>query len=256
MKKTATPAENRTGIAAAPGRAAEMVAATREFPPNAPGDGRPVAAVRVLYAKEGPAPSPPGPNGGGLSLLMDKLGERLAFERTGIRLYEALVSKHEAFGSFEGGPSREDLEHIRHEELEHFHMLQGAIEALGGDPTLLTPSANVQLTASHGVGQILVDPRTTLVQCLEAIATAELTDNECWEALVELAGLAGEDELAARCEDALTAEEEHLDKVRRWLAAAQGRPAPESDLEIEVEEEEQVTNGGARKGRAQPARRR
>ena len=36
---------------------------------------------------------------------MDKIGERLAFERTGTRLYEALVSKHEAFGSFPGGPS-------------------------------------------------------------------------------------------------------------------------------------------------------
>jgi hypothetical protein len=46
------------------------------------------------------------------TLLLDKLGERLAFERSGTRLYEALVSKHDAFGSFSGGPSREDLEHV------------------------------------------------------------------------------------------------------------------------------------------------
>ena len=32
--------------------------------------------------------------------LMDKLGQHLAFERTGTRLSEALISKLEAYGSF------------------------------------------------------------------------------------------------------------------------------------------------------------
>jgi hypothetical protein len=109
------------------------------------------------------------------------------------------------------------------EELQHFHMLVEQIKSLGGDPTELTPSANVQLTASHGVGQVLVDPRTNLLQSLEAILLAELADNECWETLTGLARLAGQEELAEQCEEALVTEQEHLEKVRSWLAAGQGR---------------------------------
>ena len=69
-------------------------------------------------------------------------------------------------------------------------MLQAAIEQLGGDPTAVTPSANLQATAAHGIQKVVVDPRTTLLQ-LEAALVAELTDNACWEALIELAQEAG-----------------------------------------------------------------
>jgi rubrerythrin len=184
--------------------------------------------VRADYAKEGlkeagpvPAEEP--------TLLMDKLGERLAFERAGARLYEALLSKFDAYGSFPGGPTRDDIAHILDEEMRHFTMLAELIQTMGGDPTELTPSANVQLVASQGVGQVLVDPRTNLIQSLEAIAMAELTDNECWETLAGLARLAGQEDLAERCEDALLTEEEHLEKVRTWLAAGQGRMEVEAD---------------------------
>jgi hypothetical protein len=44
--------------------------------------------------------------------LIDRLGARLAFERSGVRLYEALLSKLDASGIFDGGPSREDIERI------------------------------------------------------------------------------------------------------------------------------------------------
>jgi rubrerythrin len=156
---------------------------------------------------------------------MDKLGERLAFERSGTRLYEGLVSKYDAYGGFSGGPSREDLEHIRQEEFRHFMLLQSAIEQLGGDPTALTPSADVHATAVHGIMQIIMDPRTTLLQSLEAILVVELADNACWEALIELAQGAGQDELARQFAEAWATEEEHLLKVRSWVAAGQGRAA-------------------------------
>lgn len=216
---------NRTGIGVAPERAARMISAVEEFPPSSAGDGAAIAAVRVEYARDGAdaGGSEPTP------LLMDKLGERLAFERTGTRLYEALLSKHDAYGPFEGGPSREDIAHILGEELGHFHLLIDAIKTLGGDPTELTPSASVQLTASRGVGAVLVDPRTNLLQSLDAIAMAELTDNEGWETLTGLARLAGEEELAERCEEALLTEQEHLAKVRGWLAAGQGRPEADGE---------------------------
>ena len=71
---------------------------------------------------------------------------------------------------------------------------------------------------------------------------AELTDNECWETLAGMARLAGQEELAERCEEALTTEQEHLEKVRGWLAAGQGRP----EVEGEGLAEESGRKGGSR----------
>ncbi len=186
---------------------------------------------------------------------MDKLGERLAFERTGSRLYEALLAKHDVDGSFAGGPSREDLVEILSEELAHFRLLAEAIETLGGDPTELTPSANVQLVASHGIGQVLTDPTTSLAQCLEAIAMAELADNECWETLGGLAQLAANDALATQCEQALATETEHLEKVRAWIAAAQGAIEVEGEGDI-AEATDDAGNGTGAKKSARSSRRR
>jgi hypothetical protein len=236
---------NRTSALMAGDRTVEMVKATKEFCPSSDGDARAVAAVRVAYAQEAdPNPLVEAMEEAGTPLLLDKLGERLAFERAGVRLYQALLSKHEAYGTFEGGPTREDIEHVLTEEFAHFEMLREAITALGGDPTELTPAANVQLTASSGVCQVLADHRVDLVQSLGAILTVELTDNDCWQSLAELARLANADELAQRCEGALLTEQEHLEKVRAWVAASQGRPAPEAEIPVE-------TDGG---GEAKPRR--
>jgi rubrerythrin len=238
MNQHATIGTNRTGIAAAPERSREMLTGMDEFPPTSQGSAADVAQVRMAYAQaaEPPGSVPPPASvkgtvhtavkavmGEKAMLFMDKLGERLAFERSGTRLYEALVSKHDAFGSFTGGPSRDDLEHVRQEEYRHFTMLQSVIEELGGDPTAVTPSANLHATAAHGINQVIVDPRTTLLQSLEAILTAELADNACWEALIELAQGAGEDKLATEFQEALRHEQDHLAKVQTWLAAGQGR---------------------------------
>jgi rubrerythrin len=238
MNQHATPGMNRTGMAAAPQRTQEMLAGMEEFPPSSQGSAEDLAQVRIVYAQAaeplGSVPLPANLKGNGTSaakaakgtpplLLMDKLGERLAFERTGTRLYEALVSKHEAFGSFAGGPSRDDLEHIRHEEFQHLTLLQSVITQLGGDPTAVTPSADLHATAAHGIQMVIVDPRTTLLQSLEAMLIAELADHACWEALMALAQEAGQDALVEPFEQAHTTEQEHLDKVQAWLAAGQGR---------------------------------
>lgn len=253
MPANRTSPANRTGVAAAPDRAAQMITAVEEFPPSSEGNALAVAAVRVQYAQER-ADEDPDRLTEETSLLVDKLGERLAFERTGTRLYEALLSKHDAYGSFEGGPTRDDITLILSEELQHFHMLVEIVKSLGADPTELTPSANVQLTASHGVGQVLVDPRTNLVQSLEAILMAELADNECWETLTELARLAGNEEVADQCEEALLTEQEHLEKVRTWLAAGQGRPEVEGEgvvgEDLEERSHRRVSTKGNRMSRS------
>src|SRR4029450_6176692 len=183
MNQQATVGTNRTGIAAAPQRSQEMLTGMEAFPPTSEGSAQDIALVRIAYAQEaeplGSVPLPASMTkkaktalkavmGAQPTLWMDKLGERLAFERSGTRLYEALVSKHDAFGSFAGGPSKGDLEAILQEEYSHFTMLSTTIEQLGGDPTVVTPSADLHATASHGIVQVIVDPRTTLLQSLEA----------------------------------------------------------------------------------------
>ncbi|HEY8946186.1 MAG TPA: ferritin-like domain-containing protein [Polyangiaceae bacterium] len=230
---------NRTGIATSPALAEEMIEGTSEFPPGADGDETVIAHTREDYAKIsdplGTVPPPTklrdaavtamrGLRGLRPTQFLDKLGERLAFERTGVRLYEALISKLDAFGGFPGGPSRAELQEILREEFEHFRLLTEAVTKVGGDPTVVTPAADLHATMNRGVLEVVVDPRTTFAQCLEAALMAELADNEGWQALTELASQTGETELAARFEAAKEEEDEHLENVRSWLAAAQNRP--------------------------------
>jgi hypothetical protein len=94
---------------------------------------------------------------------------------------------------------------------------------LGGDPTALTPAANIEAVASSGVPKVLADARTTFVECLDAILAVELLDNDCWEALIDLADRAGEEELMTQFASALADEQEHLVKVRGWLAALRAK---------------------------------
>jgi hypothetical protein len=223
--KTRTGGRNVTGIATAPELARLMTVATREFPPSSKGDASGIAEVRAAYARraEPIGSMPVGTGGPAATLLLDKLGERLAFENAGTRLYEAIISKHDAGCTFRGAPSRAELTHIRDEEHEHFLMVANAIRGLGGDPTMMTPSANVQAIASKGLPAVVTDARTDLLQCLEAVLTAELVDNDCWSALIELAEAAGQDRLATRFREALEHEREHLENVRAWVAAGMGR---------------------------------
>jgi len=239
MKASPKQGDNRTGFLSSGPLGDKMLEATREFLPSSPGSAQAIADVRIAHAKEGEtlgemAPPPVGlmdktksarsaAAGGQPTLLLDKLGERLVFEHAGARLYEALLSKHEAYGSFPGGPDAHDLLHILQEEYEHADLLQQAIKALGGDPTVLTPSANLAVNISVGLPQVLSDPRTNLLQSLEAIVVAELADNECWSALEVLARQADHEDLAAECQEAIGHEREHLENVRRWIAAGQGR---------------------------------
>ena len=229
---------NRTGIATSPMQTEKMIEGTTEFLPNPIGDDGVIGLVRGDYAKSseslGSVPPPMDLKGAATTALravrglrptqfIDKLAERLAFERSGVRLYEALISKYDALGSFEGGPTREELLQTLREEHEHFRMLTDAVAALGGDPTVVTPSADLHATMTRGILEVMVDARTTLTQCLEAALLAELADNEAWETLTSLAKQNGEEQMAKLFDEARAEEEEHLENVRAWLAAAQNR---------------------------------
>ncbi|MCO5172054.1 MAG: ferritin-like domain-containing protein [Planctomycetes bacterium] len=224
---------NRTGIGASPKHGKQMVeAAVADV--AAPQDGKKATTMRRFYLEEsdavGTMPPPTSVKGAAktvkealtgnkATVLIDKVAERLAFERTGTRLYEAILTKHEVLGSFDGGPSAEDLEHIRDEELEHFIMLKKTLEELGADPTVMTPSADLAGVEGMGLGQVLGDPRTTLAQGLHALMIAEVADKVGWEHLIALAQDLGQTQLVERFRKADKQEQEHVQRVSRWLSA-------------------------------------
>lgn len=225
---SAQPGDNHTGIALHPELALEMISGTKEFGPTSGGGPELLADNRILVAA---LSTPMGTMPADASVpaeqlpLLDKLGARLQFERMGTRLYDALISKLDAYGTFDGGPSREDLVHIRNEEHAHMQLAQALILEVGGDPTVVTPCANLQAVASRGIGDVLMDPRTTLFECLDAILVAELADHESWEQLVSLVA-ASDPELESELRNAEQTEAEHLAKVRSWLAAGAQAPQP------------------------------
>jgi hypothetical protein len=224
---------NRTGIMTNPDLSAEMIKGAKETVPSSKGDAQGmIAANRAEYLEEAlPIGSKPvvlnghGEEGNGaeadsLALFLDKLGERLAFERQGTRLYETVIQKCRLLGNGSGeGPSLDDLRHIHEEELQHFHLLQKTITEMGGDATVQTPSADVAGVLSLGILQIVTDPRTTVAQTLQAMLNAELADNDGWQMLSEIASTLGRTDLEAQFDKALEHEQEHLENVRAWLAS-------------------------------------
>src|SRR5690606_28366756 len=153
-----------------------------------------------------------------MAVFLDKLGERLAFERMGTRLYDGLINKVETLDPNSTAPSLDELMEIRDEEHRHFLLLNEAVTELGGDPTVMSPCADVASVASQGIMQVIMDPRTTVTQCLDAILTAELTDNAGWEMLCDLADDLGHPDLADKFREALEIEETHLINVKTWLS--------------------------------------
>lgn len=240
MDRETKPGMNRTGMATSPLQSARAMEVPELSQPSSEGDAQGIAMARVEMAKiSEPMGTMPPPaslkeaavtagkmlTGKMATVFVDKLGERLAFERSGVRLYDAAISKFDAYGSWEGGPTREALMRIRQDEQRHFQMLAEVIATLGSDPTAVTPSANVHAVASLGIMQVCTDPRATLQQTMEAISIVELADNDCWENLVDLASAMGRDDLAAMFGEAIANEQEHLLNIRKWLAEAISRDA-------------------------------
>lgn len=175
--------------------------------------------------------------------LLDKLGERITFERISMRLYDALLVKYqtciaadaapspiaqalqeinevsEALGIACGESPAQTLERFRAEELAHWYMLCDSMQQLGGDPGIQTPCAHVMARASSGLIQVVTDPRTTLSQTINIMLTAGLTNTAGWELLRRLAEQAGETGFSERCKHALAQEEQHLSLLGNWMIA-------------------------------------
>jgi rubrerythrin len=151
------------------------------------------------------------------SVLLDKIGERLAFERSGVRLYDALLVKLEASHTHDSSITPERIEEIRDDELRHAGILASALQQMGADPTAVTPCADVTGVMGGGFVQVLTDAKTTLTQCLNTMLLAELGDLAGWELLIELTEQLGQDDLAQQFREAAEEESRHEVTIREWV---------------------------------------
>ena len=160
MKSAVDIGTNRTGIATSPIDGPQVISGAEQAGSSSSGDESAQAAVRAAYVKEsspvGTVPPPASVKGAvktiaqalkgdKASVFIDKLGERLAFERAGVRLYALAILKAEAGPGWDGSPSVSDLTSIQRDELEHFGML------LGSARTSRTPLERFAATSAHGV---------------------------------------------------------------------------------------------------------
>ncbi|MGZ8393203.1 MAG: ferritin Dps family protein [Nitrospira sp.] len=223
---------NRTGIDMSPEGAEKMTEAGREFPPTSSGNQLALADLRMPYLAEadpiGTVPIPGTVKGmakAGMQkllgrhaeVLIDNLGGRLAFERTGTRLYDALIGKFTSRQDEATMIALEDLLQFRAEEAAHIGLCWDALRQLGADPTCVTPLADTNATASIGLMQIITDPRMTVAQSLHAIHLAELADNDGWVLLIKLAEAMGQDDMVSTFRQALHDEDRHLKALRQWM---------------------------------------
>ncbi|WP_166261322.1 ferritin-like domain-containing protein [Marinobacter salicampi] len=233
MEKSTQLGMNRTGADMSPIHSKAMLKGQSLFKVG-PIDSTGMAAIRSSYVQlKEPVGSVPLPGtfkgvltsgkekmtGHNPEVLINKLGERLAFERSGVRLYDALIMKIEADKADEGKDivSINLLKQFREEEYEHFLMVKEVMESVGADPTAQTPDADVAGLAALGIQKVMTEPRTSLSQCLEALLTAEMTDNGAWELLVELCEEMGLDDTSAEFRRALAQEEKHLEQIKSWV---------------------------------------
>jgi rubrerythrin len=232
MKQETTLGRNRTGIQMSPADASEMQQAAEALPSDAESAEFGLASLRRPYIEDaeglGSVPLPgtlkgtasavmEALTGDKAHVLIDKLGERLAFERAGVRLYESLLTKCEAAPDALPEGALERLRHFCHEEAEHFAMLADALREIGADPTAQTPCADLVGVEGMGLMQAMSDPRTTLLQSLHVVLDAELLDHAGWELLIQLSQAMGQDKLVQRFQHALQQEDEHLRDVRQWV---------------------------------------
>ena len=237
---------NRTGMQMSPLDAQDLQDATQSLVPGSlPDDDTAIRQIRGQYISAGgelgSVPVPGTITGAvttGMSMLtgqspqmlIDKLGERMAFERTGTRLYDAVLTKLSLSPDTGSSISEVALRTIRNQELAHFTLAAGAIESIGGDPTAQTPCADLVGIESLGLMQVVSEPRTSLAQSLHALLVAELTDNSGWETLIALADANGQQAMVEDFTQALNEEREHLRLVQHWVNELTLGAAPAESL--------------------------
>jgi rubrerythrin len=267
-EKTEHMGMNKTGVQMSPLQTRHMLDDDRIITRGHPGDETRMAELRQSYMSGadgfGSIPVPATMKGmAGMAvdmlkgerpqILLDKLSERLAMERTATRLYDALLTKLAVVDEGKVSITLEDVASIRGDEARHALLIRDAIAAIGGDPTAMTPSADNVGVEAMGLVQVLNDPRASLAQSLHALLMAELSDGVGWESLIALAHENGQTDMADSFGDALLQERKHQAMIQRWYEEALGLDSAASQSAALASAESRRANAAASSGPGVPA---
>lgn len=150
-------------------------------------------------------------------ILLDKLGERVAFERTGAKLYEALIIKYQDAKDKKSLPELTSLKYLHQQEAKHFELVNKVMTQVGGEFPTITPVTDLSGALSMGWLQSINDPMTSFLQALEIVLQAELVNHAAWELLIELAEKKGLPTVATQFQECLNEKEIHIAKVKQWV---------------------------------------
>jgi len=108
--------------------------------------------------------------------VIDLLNERLAFERTGVKLYDRMLLRMRLSADREIKRMVDRMQRFRDEEREHEEWLEDQIRNLHGDDHMPTDKSVLVLTETQGIERVVQrDPR--LQHDFHALLTAELADS-------------------------------------------------------------------------------
>jgi bacterioferritin (cytochrome b1) len=162
--------------------------------------------------------------------VIDLLNERLAFERTGVRLYDRILLRMRLSDDRQMERMIDRMQRFRDEEWEHEKWLEEQIRELHGDDHLPTEKSVLVLAETQGIERVVHrDPR--LPHDFHALLTAELADNGGWDLLVRIADEFGDYDAKREFRKRLREEQEHVLFVRRAVERfvkqeLLGAPAP------------------------------
>jgi bacterioferritin (cytochrome b1) len=147
--------------------------------------------------------------------LIDVLSERLAFERDGVKLYDAILTAMQRSTDPEVLKMIEPMRKQRNDEREHEEWLESQVRALGGSAHEQTELTRLVGIESSGIGKVVLDGDPEVAHLFHAILAAEAIDNAGWDVLVALADQAGDREARKAFKKRLYEEQKHLAFVKR-----------------------------------------
>ncbi|MGE5048484.1 MAG: ferritin-like domain-containing protein [Deltaproteobacteria bacterium] len=151
-----------------------------------------------------------------VSRVIDLLNERLAFERTGVKLYDTLLARLQVSTDPAVKALVGQVQEHREEEHEHEEWLEEQIRALGGTAHALSEHAVLAQAEAEGVERVMRRD-DSIPHDFHALLTAELADNAGWDLLMKLADEFGDSKAKKEFKKRLHEEEKHLLFVRETL---------------------------------------
>ncbi len=146
--------------------------------------------------------------------VIDLLTERLAFERSGVKLYDRIIGVMRSSPSEEVRDMLDQMQEHRDQEKEHEEWLEECIRSLGGNAHGETDLSRLVTEESKGIEEVVMRD-AELPHLFHALLAAELVDNAGWDLLVEVADEAGDRDAKKEFKKRLHEEEDHLLFVRK-----------------------------------------